>query len=68
MGEWMYAPAGTAVDEPGWQPIPAGMTFTLDRAGWHPPVAVKRDGVLISTGQPPPEVPAEMWAALWDDP
>jgi hypothetical protein len=49
---YLVAPPGTRLSEPGWvEPWP-GLTLTWNINGERPPLAVQRDGILLSTGLP----------------
>jgi hypothetical protein len=50
---YFIAPPGTNIGEPGWQPLLPGLVLRWDILGSIPPLAVHRDGVLMSTGLPP---------------
>lgn len=57
MTTWLVAPPGTRIGEPGWRKPWRGLTLTWDINGERPPLAVQRNGVLMSTGLPTPEPP-----------
>jgi hypothetical protein len=39
---WLIAPPGTRIGEPGWQPLPPGITLNWDAYGGHPDLAVQQ--------------------------
>jgi hypothetical protein len=41
-GGWLIAPPGTRIGEPGWQPMPPGITLSWDAYGGHPDIAVQQ--------------------------
>lgn len=51
---FLVAPPGTGIGEPGWREPWPGLTLSWGVNGESPPLAVQCDGVLLSTGLPPP--------------
>jgi hypothetical protein len=52
MTDWLVAPPGTRPNEAGWRKPWPGLRLSWNINGERPPLAVQRDGVLVSTGVP----------------